>query len=122
MRTPAIADAEIHWLRPPKQLGIGLLVPTGELADRPGIAAEREEAPFPWAVIGQGNSGIVLDDGGAVGEDEVAYRGEVARVQKIGRALDQAVAGRQRRAEFQEAARLDAGIGKIGREIIQRLF
>ena len=122
MRAPAIADAEIHRLRAPEQLGVGFLISAGEFVDRPGIAAEREEAPFLRIVIGERNAGIVLDDGGAVGEQEVAHGGEVAGVQQIGRALDQAVAGRERRAEFQEAARPDAGIGKIGREIIQRPF
>ena len=43
-------------------------------------------------------------------------------MQQIRSALDQAVAGRERRAEFQEAARFHAGVGKIGREIIQGLF
>ncbi len=43
-------------------------------------------------------------------------------MQQVGRALDQAVAGRERLAEFQEAAALTPRIGKIGREIIQRPF
>ena len=62
----------------------------------PSIVAEREEPPLLRIVIAERNAGIVLDDGGAVGEQEVAHRGEVAGVQEIGRALDQAVAGRER--------------------------
>ena len=84
--------------------------------------AEREEAPFPGAVIAERNTGIVLDDGGAAGEDIIPDRGEVAGVQQVRRALDQAVARRKRRTEFQETAGPDPGVGKIGREIIQGLF
>src|SRR5882762_9389083 len=106
MRTPAIADPEIHRVRLPEQLGIGFLVAAGEFGDRAGIATEREEAPFLRAVISERNAGIILDDGGAVVEDEITHDGEVAGVHEIGRALDQAVAGPERRAELEEAARL----------------
>src|SRR5476649_1678078 len=122
MRAPAIADAEIHRLAAPEQLGILLLISSREFGDRTGITAKREEAPFLRTVICQWNAGIVLDDRGAVGEKEVANRGEITGVQQIGRALDQAVAGPQRFAKLKEAAALDAAIGKIGGEIIQRLF
>ena len=67
MRAPAIADSEIHRLRAPEQLGIGLLISSRELVDRAGITAERKEAPFLRAVIVKRNAGIVLDDGGAGG-------------------------------------------------------
>src|SRR5258708_6091754 len=80
--------------------------PAGDSPDRAGIAAEREDPPFLRIVVVERNTGIVLDDGGAVGEQKIANRGEVAGVQQIRRALDQAVARRQRRAEFQETARL----------------
>src|SRR5258705_9744946 len=96
MRTPAIANAEIHRLAPPEQLSILRLVPSGELGNRTGIAAERKEPPFLRIITAKRNAGIVLDDGGAVGEQEVAHGGEIARVQQIGCALEQAVAGRQR--------------------------
>ena len=43
-------------------------------------------------------------------------------MQQIGRALDQAVAGRQRPTKFQEARVPHAAVRKIGREIIQRPF
>src|SRR5262249_9307220 len=119
---PAIADAEIHRLRPAEQFGIGLLILVGKFADRTGIMTEREETPLLRVVVAQRNAGIVLDDGGAVIEQEVARRREAAGVQQIGRALDQAVARRERRAEFQKAARPDAGVGEIGREVIQRLL
>ncbi len=46
----------------------------------------------------------------------------MAGMQQIGRALDQAIRGRQSLAELQEAAALHAPVGKIGCEIIQRLF
>src|SRR6266481_7438500 len=103
MRTPAIANAEIDRLAPPEQLGILRLVPSGEFGNRTGIAAERKEPPFLRIIIAKWNAGIVLDDGGAVGEQKVAHRGEIAGVQQIGGALDQAVAERQRPAKFQEA-------------------
>ena len=122
MGSPAIANAEIDRLRAAEQVSVGFLVAAGELGDRAGITAEREEAPALLIEVDERDAGIVLDDGGAVLEDEVAHRGEVAGMQEVGRALEQAVAGRQRGTELQEAARLDAGIGKIGREIIQRLF
>src|SRR5882724_6318186 len=101
MRAPAIADAEIHRLCPPEQFGIGLLISSRKFRDRAGIAAEWEEAPLLGAVIGQRNSGIVLNDRRAVGEKEVAHRGEVAGMQEVRRTLEQAVAGRERGAEFQ---------------------
>src|ERR1700686_2008570 len=110
MRSPAIADAEIHRLGSPEQLGIFFLISSRKFRDRTGIVAEREEAPFLRTVIRQRNSGIVLDDGGAIGENEIAHGGEIAGMQQIGRALEQAVAGRERRAKFQEAGSLDAGI------------
>ena len=91
------------------------MVLDGGIRDRTGIAAERKKAPPIRIVIGERNPGIVLDDGGALGENEVTHGGEIAGVQQIGRALDQAVGGRERLAEFQEAARLYPGIGKIGR-------
>ena len=103
MLAPAIADAEIHRLAAPEQLGIGFLVSSGEFPDRAGVASERKEPPYLRIVIGQRHAGIVLDDGGAVGEDEVAHGGEVAGVQEIGRALDQAVAGRQRLRRISES-------------------
>src|ERR1700676_5749887 len=103
MRAAAIAGAEIHRLWGSEQFGVGFLIPAREFRDRAGITAEREEPPFLRAVIGEWNAGIVLDNGRAVGEDVVAHGGEIAGMQKIRRALDQAVAGRERRAEFQEA-------------------
>src|ERR1700723_3312837 len=122
MRMPAIADAEIHRLGAPKQLGIGWLISSGKFIDWTGITAERKEAPLLRTVIAERNSGIVLNDGCAIGEDEVAHRRETAGMQEIGSALEETVSRRQRRTEFQEAAGLDAGVGQIGREIIQRLF
>src|SRR5438445_13784847 len=110
MRAPAIADAEIDRLRAPEQCGIRILITSREFVDRSQITAEREKAPFLRAVIRERDSGIVLDDGGAVGEQEVAHRGEVAGMQQIRGALDQAVAVRERRVEFQEAASLHTGI------------
>src|SRR4051812_22514940 len=74
MGAPAITDAEIHRLGAAEQLGIGLLIAAGKLADRTGIVAEREEAPLLRIVVAERNAGIVLDDGGAVGEQEVARR------------------------------------------------
>ena len=62
----------------PEQFGILLLVSSGKFGDRAGVAAEREEPPFPRIVIRQRNAGIVLDDGGAVGEQEIAHSGEIA--------------------------------------------
>src|SRR4029077_20323303 len=104
MRAPAIADAEIHRLGAAKEFGIGFLIPPMEFGARAGIAAEREKAPLPRPVIGERDSGIVLNDGRTVGENEVALGCEVAGVQEVGRALDQAVAWRKRCTEFQEAA------------------
>ena len=104
MGAPAIADAEIHWLGAAEQLGVGLLVFARELPDRAGIAAKRKEAPFLGAVRGKRKAGIVLNDGRTVGKEEVAHGREIAGMQQIGRALDQAVAGRKPFAEFQEAA------------------
>src|SRR4051794_2725055 len=106
MRTPAIADAEIDRLPPSEQFGVGLLVSAGEFADRSEVAAVREEAPLLRVVIGERHAGVILDDGGAVGEDEVAHRREIAGVQQIRRALDQAVAGREAGTELQETAGL----------------
>src|SRR3984957_4080012 len=83
IRTPAIADAEIYRLGTPKQFGIGLLIFAGKFVDRTSIMAERKEAPLLRAVIAEWNSGIVLNDGRAVGEDEVAYRREAAGMQKV---------------------------------------
>src|SRR3979411_1097064 len=103
MRAPAIANAEIHRLAPPEQLGILLLVPSREFGDRTGVAAKRKKPPFLRIVKGERNAGIVLDDGGAVGEQEIAHNGEIAGVQQIGRAFEQAVAGSQRLAKLQEA-------------------
>src|SRR6202051_1195584 len=102
------SSAYCSWYRP------------AESAVGPGVMAEREQAPFLWTVIRQRNSGIVLDDGGAVGEQKIAHGGEIAGVQQIGGALDQAVPRRQRLAKLQEARGLDAGIGEIGREVVQR--
>src|ERR1700744_4040088 len=110
MGAPAIADAEIHRLRAAEQLGIGLLIASRKFADRAGIMAEREEVPLLRIVIAERNAGIVLDDGGAVGEQEVTHRGEVAGMQQVGRALDQAVARRERLAKLPEAARPDARV------------
>src|SRR5579862_1375319 len=70
VRPPAIADAEIERLCALEQHGIRLLILVGKFADRPGIAAEREETPLPGAVIAKRNSRIVLNDSGAVGENE----------------------------------------------------
>src|ERR1700756_1698773 len=103
MGTPAIANAEIHRLGAPATLGLFLPGSAGEFGDRTGVMAEREQAPFLWTVISQRDSGIVLDDGGAVGEQKIAHGGEIAGVQQIGGALDQAVARRQRLAKLQEA-------------------
>src|SRR5882757_8649359 len=74
MRTPAIANAEIHRLAPPEQLSILRLVPSGELGNRTVIAAERKEPPFLRIIAGKRNAGIVLDDGGAVGEQKAAEK------------------------------------------------
>src|SRR6476660_2228524 len=103
MRAPAIADAEVYRLAAPEQLRILRLVPSGEFRNRTGIVAKRKEPPFLPVVTVERNAGIVLDDGGAVGEQKVAHDGEIAGVHQIGRALDQAVAGRQRPTKFQEA-------------------
>lgn len=46
----------------------------------------------------------------------------VPNMQEVGRAFQQAVAGRQRGTELQETARLDAGIGKIRSNNAARLF
>src|SRR6266581_8765309 len=108
MHPPAIADAEIDRLRAREQFGVALLVAAGEFTDRPEIAAKREEPPLPRIVIRKRNSGIVLDDGRAVGEQPVAHGSEVAGVQQIGRALDQAIAGAERLAELEEAGRARA--------------
>src|SRR5947208_13758493 len=91
MRTPAIANAEIHRLAPPEQLGILRLVPSGEFGNRTGITAERKEPPFLRIITAERNAGIVLDDSGAVGEQKVAHRGEMAGMLQIGSALYQAV-------------------------------
>src|ERR1700722_11798882 len=101
---PAITDAEIHRLGTAEQLGIGLLIPAGKLVDRAGVAAERSEAPLLRAVIAERNSGIVLDDGCAFGENEVAHRRKAAGMQKIRGTLQQAIAGGERGTKFQEAA------------------
>src|SRR5258708_7659094 len=92
----------------------------GNVCKRAGVPPKGKEPPFPRIVIAERNTGIVLDDGGAVLEQKIAHRGEVAGVQEIRRALDQAVAGRERLAKFQETRGPDAWIGKVGREIIQR--
>src|SRR6516162_10533302 len=122
MTAPTIADTEIHWLRPPEQFCVGRLVLAGKFADRALISAERKEVPSLRIVIAEWDAGIVLDDGCAVGENEVARRREIAGVQQIGRALDQAVAGRERLAKLQKATRPHPRVGKIGREIIERLL
>src|SRR6266576_2747361 len=122
MRTPAIANAEIHRLAPPEQLGILRLVPSREFGNRTSIAAERKEPPFLRIITAERNAGIVMDDGGAVGEQKVAHRGEIAGLQQIGSALDQAVAGRQCPTKFQEARAPHAAVRKIGGEIIKRPF
>ena len=113
MRAPAVTDAEIDRLAAPEQFGIGPLVSSGEFVDRAGVATEWKEPPFLWIVIGKWHAGIVLNDGGAVGEDELADGGEVGGVQQIGRALEQAVAGRQSCAELQKTARPDAAVRQI---------
>jgi hypothetical protein len=43
-------------------------------------------------------------------------------MQQIGRALDQAVAGRQRRAKFQESAGPNTPVGEISTEEIRAIF
>src|SRR3569832_1377590 len=116
MHAPAIADAEIDRLRPREQFCVALLVTAGKFADRPEVASEREEAPLPRVVVRKRNTGIVLDDGRAVGKQPVANDGEIAGVQQIGGALDQTVAGTKRLTEFQEASGARARVGEIGRE------
>src|SRR3954447_4206189 len=68
--SPAIADAEIDRLAVPELLGVSLLVPARKLVDRSLVAAERGEAPFVGGEVAKRDSGIVLDDGGAVVEQE----------------------------------------------------
>jgi len=92
------------------------------IVDRAGVAAERKERHFLRIVTKKRNAGIVLDNRGAVGEQKIAHGSEMAGMQQIGRALDQAIRGRQSLAELQEAACSSRPVGKIGCEIIQRLF
>src|ERR1700751_4372448 len=115
MRSPSIAYAKIDRLAAPEKLGIGRLVSAGEFGDRTGIAAERKEPPFPGIVVRERNAGIVLNDGGAVGEDEIAHRREISGVEQIGCALEQAIAGRECFAKLQETLAFDTAVGKIGR-------
>src|SRR5215475_2454303 len=70
---PAVANAEIDRLGAPEQLRILRLILARKFRDRAGIAAERKEVPFLRAEIGERNTGIVLDDGRAAREDEVAH-------------------------------------------------
>jgi len=102
---------------PAGTIGVAFLISSREFGDRAGIAAEREEAPLLRAVIGQRNSGIVLDDRRAIGEKEVAHRGEVGGIQRYDALLIRLFAGRKRRAKFQESTGLDARIGKIGKSL-----
>ena len=120
--SPAIANAEIDRLRAAEQISVDPDSGLGEFGDGPASAGRTEERRAFVGEIDERDAEIVLDEGGAVLKDEVAHGGEVAGMQEVGRALEQAVAGPQCGTELQEAARLDAGIGKIGREIIQRLF
>src|SRR5260370_21292408 len=101
-------------MAPTEPLGIYRLVGSGKFGGRAGVAAKRREPPFLRIVTEKRNAGIVLDNRGAVGEQKIAHSGEIAGMQQIGRALDQAIRGRQGLAKWQEAAALDAPLGKIG--------
>src|SRR5215471_1364940 len=85
------------------------------------IAAERLKLPRLAVEIGEGDSGIVLQNGRALHQQEIPDPGEALAMHQIGGALDQAVRRREPLAELEKSAARDAAVLKIGAEIIERL-
>src|SRR5580704_3743054 len=83
--------------------------------------AEWLQAPFLRVEIAERNAAVVLDDGGAVIDQEAAHPGEIAAVHQVGRAFEEAVGGAELGAKLQEAGNLHAAVGQIGAEVIERL-
>src|SRR5579883_2544663 len=118
VRPPAVADAEIDRRRAlAEKLGELGLVGVGEDAERLDVAAERLETPFLAIEIRERDAGVVLEQRGAVGDQEFTHLGEAVTVHQVGRALDQAVARRELVAELHEAAAREAVVGQIGAEV-----
>src|SRR6478735_8895312 len=83
--TPAIAKAELN------RRGVALLVNALQLRlvillediNRTDIVAEKTEQPFRGIKGGKRDAGVVLDDGFAVGEEEVAHPAEAVLEHQI---------------------------------------
>src|SRR5262249_31425244 len=119
----AIADAEMDraWIAAREQCRERGLVVLRKHLDRAEISAERLQLPLLPVEEVDRDSRIVLQDRGAIRQQELADLGEVALVHQIGRALDQTVDWGEPFAEFEKAAAADGVIGEIGAEIIERL-
>src|SRR5262249_20543691 len=118
-----IADSEIDRGRRllPKQLGeLRLIVffknPVGAI-----VAPECGQTPFRRVEACGRNARVVLDDRGAGVEDETSDAGKLALVQKIRRALEQAVGTSQPPAELKQSGTSALRVGEIGGEVVQNL-
>src|SRR5262249_10226257 len=70
----------------------------------------------------QGNAGVVLYQCLARAEQELPDLGEAVGMRKVGRALEEAVALAEPFAELEEPAALQAVVGDVGAEVIERLL
>src|SRR5262249_37636199 len=102
----------------PKQLGEHRLIVFSKNSVGAIVAPECGQKPFrPVEACGR-NARVVLDDRGAGFEDETSDAGKLALVQKIGRALEQAVGRSQAPADFNELRVSSLRVAKIGGEIV----
>src|SRR5262245_15620324 len=121
---PSVTDPEIEPGRigPPVDLAEPLLVPAREDGDRPQVFSKRPQAPFVGLEEAHRNAGVVLHQGDAAVEQEPAHFREAVGMQQVRGALEEGLGDAELLAELEEAGALQAMVGHIGLDVVERLL
>src|SRR4051812_25663765 len=93
-----------------------------ETRDRTDVATVKLDVPFVPVEITIRNSGVVLENHLAVGQEITTHLGEIIRMHKVRRRLQQAHAHALLLAKLAEVRiRLDAPVREVGGEVVERL-
>src|SRR5579862_1036337 len=97
------------------EVGLGKLF---ENIDRPGIVAEITKCPLGRVEVFERDTGVILDNRAAVGEQKIAHGRKIPEVHEIRRGFEQAAPLAEAVAELDESRLAsDAFVGEVGLEI-----
>src|ERR671922_2440670 len=121
---PTVTEVEIDWWRTAliENFFELRLIVLFKNFDRADVIAEDANVPFVAVEVSDRNAGVVLHDGRAMAENEIADAIESAFEHEIRRSFEKTRADAEVIAKFQETARTETAVGNVGREIVKGLL